>query len=111
MAEADIDAPSLKKRIVRRRIAAPSTTITRAGIAGQRAMREAVEAGLLDSEQERFSFRVPKALVAAAKRESGIATDSELGRVALAMLAQADPFAEFFKRTEGVLGPDHDLDY
>jgi len=31
--------------------------------------------------------------------------------LALAMLARPDPVAAFFRRTEGRLGPDHDLEY
>lgn len=85
-----------------------------AGIGAERARRalsEATDAGLLDGETEHFSFRAPKALIAAARREAGIASTTELGRAALAMLAQGDAFAEFFARTEGALGPDFTLDY
>lgn len=73
---------------------------------------EARLAGLLDGEKtEHVSFRAPPALVAAAKREAGIKSTSELGVLALAMLARPDPVAAFFRRTEGRLGSDHDLEY
>ena len=73
---------------------------------------EARRAGLLDGERtEHVSFRAPPALVEAAKREAGISSTSELGVLALAMLARPDPVAAFFRRTEGQLGPDHDLEY
>lgn len=75
-------------------------------------VEDARRAGLLDGEKsEHVSFRAPPALVEAAKRETGLASTSELGMLALAMLAQPDPVAAFFKRTSGRLGPDHDLEY
>ena len=74
-------------------------------------LEEAHAAGLLDGDKsEHVSFRAPPALVEAAKRETGVTSTSDLGMLALAMLAQPDPVAAFFKRTEGRLGPDHDLD-
>jgi hypothetical protein len=73
---------------------------------------EARSAGLLDGDRtEHVSFRAPPGLVEAAKRESGINSTSELGLLALAMLARPDPVAAFFRCTEGSLGPDHDLEY
>jgi len=75
-------------------------------------MEEARRAGLLDGEKtEHVSFRAPPALVEAAKREAGVSSTSELGVIALAMLARPDPVAAFFRRTEGELGLDHDLEY
>ncbi len=75
-------------------------------------LEEARRAGLFDGEKtDHVSFRAPPGLVEAAKRESGIQSTSELGLLALAMLARPDPVAAFFRRTEGCLGPDHDLEY
>ena len=75
-------------------------------------LEEARRAGLFDGEKtEHVSFRAPPALVEAAKREAGISSTSELGVLALALLARPDPVAAFFRRTEGRLGPDHDLEY
>ena len=75
-------------------------------------LEEARRTGLLQGEKsEHVSFRAPPALVEAAKRETGVTSTSELGMLALAMLAQPDPVAAFFRRTEGRLGPDHDLEY
>ncbi len=75
-------------------------------------LEEAQRAGLLDGEKtEHVSFRAPPALVEAAKREAGVSSTSELGVLALAMLARPDPVAAFFSRTEGRLTPDHDLEY
>jgi hypothetical protein len=73
---------------------------------------EARRAGLLDGEKtEHVSFRAPKALIEAARRESGATKLTELGILALAMLAQPDPAANFLKKTSGTLGADHKLDY
>lgn len=75
-------------------------------------LEEARRAGLLEGDKtEHVSFRAPPALVEAAKREAGISSTSELGVLALAMLARPDPVAAFFRRTEGRLGPDHNLEY
>ena len=75
-------------------------------------LEEASRSGLLSGERtEHVSFRAPAALIEAAKRESGVTRTTELGLLALAMLAQPDPVAAFFRRTEGRLGDDHDLDY
>ena len=79
---------------------------------GASILEEARQAGLLDGEKtEHVSFRAPPALVEAAKREAGITSTSELGVLALALLARPDPFKDFFKRTRGRLGPDHNLEY
>jgi hypothetical protein len=78
---------------------------------GAMALQEAREFGLLDGEKtEHISFRAPKALLEAARQESGAATLTELGLMALAMLAQPDPFKKFMKENYGALGPDHKLD-
>ena len=75
-------------------------------------LEEARRSGLLKGEKtEHVSFRAPPALVEAAKKEAGITSTSELGILALAMLAKPDPVAAFFRRTEGWLGADHDLEY
>jgi hypothetical protein len=75
-------------------------------------LEDARRAGLLDGDKtEHVSFRAPRALVEAARRETGIDSPTELGILALATLAQPDPVAEFLKRTKGVLGLGHKLDY
>jgi hypothetical protein len=76
------------------------------------AMKEARRAGLLDGDRtEHLSFRAPKALIDAARRESGASGPTELGLLALAMLAQPDPTAKFLKEMRGKLGVDHQLEY
>ena len=75
-------------------------------------LEDARRAGLLDGDKtEHVSFRAPRALVEAARRETGINSPTELGILALATLAQPDPVAKFLKRTKGALGLGHKLDY
>ena len=74
-------------------------------------LEDARRAGLLDGDKtEHLSFRAPPALIEAARRESGAASPTELGILALAALAQPDPVAAFLKRTKGALGKSHTLD-
>jgi hypothetical protein len=74
-------------------------------------LEEARRAGLFDGDEtQHVSFRAPKALIEAAKRATGVTKPTELGLLALAMLAQPDPVALFLRETHGVLGPDHTLD-
>ena len=81
-----------------RRQPAPSPLVAETFVGDARA------AGLLDGERaEHLSFRAPSALVDAAKRETGIQSTTELGIAALAALAQPDPVAAFFRRTNGRL--------
>jgi hypothetical protein len=75
-------------------------------------VKAAIRAGLFeDDASEHLSFRVPKLLADAARRESGLTSPTELGIVALAMLAEPDPVVAFLKRTRGKLGADAELDY
>ncbi len=75
-------------------------------------VQAAKRAGLLDGDaSEHLSFRAPKGLVEAARRESGLTTPTELGIVALSMLAEPDPVVAFLSRTRGALGEDAGLDY
>ena len=74
-------------------------------------MEEARQAGLLNDKTEHVSFRAPKALVDAAKRETGLQSTTELGLIALATLARPDPVAAAMRRIRGTLGPSHTLEY
>ncbi|HEY7246943.1 MAG TPA: hypothetical protein VH678_23970 [Xanthobacteraceae bacterium] len=76
------------------------------------ALEDARRAGLLEGEKTaHVTFRAPPALVEAAKRESGVTSLTELGILALAMIAQPDPVAAFFQRSRGRLGVTHALEY
>lgn len=75
-------------------------------------IEEARSAGLLDGDKsEHVSFRATPALIEAAKRETGVASMTELGLLALAMLARPDPVVAYMKRNRGKLGADHTLEY
>ena len=75
-------------------------------------LEEARATGLLEGEKsEHVSFRAPPALIEAAKREAGVTSTTELGLLALALLAQPDPVVSAMRRTRGRLGPDHRLEY
>jgi hypothetical protein len=75
-------------------------------------IEEARAAGLLQGDKsEHVSFRAPPALIEAAKREAGVSSTTELGLLALALLAQPDPVVSAMRRTRGRLGPDHQLEY
>ena len=116
MAKAKARATTTRRPPARasRAMASPST---RAGarsvaIGAAAALEDARQAGLLDGEKTaHVSFRAPPALVEAAKRESGVTSLTELGILALAMLAQPDPVAAFLERTRGRLGESHTLEY
>jgi hypothetical protein len=104
--------PKSKGRCRRAPSSASAVAASVSGPVHASVLEEARRAGLLDGDKsEHVSFRAPPALVAAARREAGVSSTSELGVLALAMLAQPDPIAAFFRRTEGRLGPDHDLEY
>lgn len=106
-----------EQKIVTPKDATGASEIGRSLQTGKRSVASAVmdqarRAGLLDGDKtEHVSFRAPKALIEAAMRESGVTRPTELGILALAMLAQPDPTAKFLKETRGVLGSDHLLDY
>lgn len=66
--------------------------------------------GLLDGENGRIGGRVRRALVAAAKRKSGVASDTELLEYALAKVALEDEFGAKLVRRKGRIAQDLDLE-
>ena len=95
------------RRLARVALKAPAQQFAHATV-----LEEARVAGLLEGEKsEHISFRAPPALIEAAKREAGVASTTELGLLALALLAQPDPVVSAMRRTRGRLGPDHQLEY
>lgn len=68
------------------------------------------ELGLLGGENSRIGGRVRRQLVAAAKRKSGIASDTELLEYALAKVALEDDFGAKLVRRKSRIAPDIDLD-
>lgn len=94
-------------RVAARTLTAPVSVATLA----LTILAEVGEAGLLNDATEHVSFRVPKALVEAAKKNTGLASMTDLGILALAALARPDPVVEVMKRTRGKLGRQHRLEY
>ena len=78
---------------------------------GAALIEEARLAGLLDDKTEHVSFRASKALIDAAKQQTGLLSTTDFGIAALTMLARPDPVAAVMRRTRGSLGPAHTLEY
>lgn len=84
-------------------------------LAGAR-LREAVSIaeakGLLDGGRNlTLRGRMPAALVAHAKRKSGISSDSKLLEAALASIAVADDYADWLIAQRNTIAPELDLEF
>jgi hypothetical protein len=83
---------------------------------GQRIRIEAVmmaaeRSGLLKEKSGRIAGRVSAALVAQAKKRTGIRTDTDLIAFALANVALEDDFAETFKKARGTVDAELKLGF
>jgi hypothetical protein len=74
-------------------------------------MQAAEQSGLLAEKSGRIGGRVSSALVRQAKRQTGIASDTELIEFALASVALEDNFAEVFRRSRGTVDPELKLGF
>jgi hypothetical protein len=74
-------------------------------------LKAAERSDLIKEKTARISGRVSPALIAQAKRRTGIRSDTELIKFALANLALEDDFAEAFKAARGKVDPDIKLGY
>jgi hypothetical protein len=74
-------------------------------------MDAAERSGLLKDKSSRIAGRVSPALLAQAKRRTGIDSDTDLIEFALASVALEDNFAEAFKAARGKVDPDLKLGY
>ena len=74
-------------------------------------MKAAALSGLLAGKSGRIGGRVSPALVEQAKKQTGIAADSDLIAFALASVALEDNFAAVFKRSRGKIARDLKLGY
>lgn len=74
-------------------------------------MMAAERSGLLKEKRGRIAGRVSAALVAQAKKRTGIRTDTDLIAFALANVALEYDFAEAFKKVHGKVDPDLKLDF
>jgi len=67
--------------------------------------------GLLGGDNGRIGGRIRRHLVAAAKKKSGIASDTELLEYALAKVAIEDEFGTKLVRRKGRIAQDIDLEF
>jgi hypothetical protein len=74
-------------------------------------MRAAEQSGLLSEKSGRIGGRVSPALVAEAKRQTGITSDTDLIAFALASIALEDRFASVFKDSRSKVDPELKLGF
>jgi hypothetical protein len=74
-------------------------------------MESAEEQGLLATNESRVTARLSAKLIAAAKARTGIKSDSDLVKFAIAQLAVEDPFKTAFRALRGSIDPDIDLEF
>lgn len=91
-------------------------TVGRSGATRSRKLREvmtiAEEEGLLRGERTQvIRGRMPKELVARAKKRTGIDSDTELIEIALAHVAVEDDYADWLLSRRGVIGREADLEF
>ena len=85
-------------------------------ISGPGKLREvmviAEEQGLLRGERNQVvRGRMPKALVAQAKKRTGVISDTDLIELALANIAVADDYAEWLIARRGTIDREADLEF
>lgn len=85
---------------------APVTRIPR--LQDMRTMAE--ERGLFEGKTQMLRGRIPETLVRAARKNSGIESDTELLKTGLAKLAVEDDYADWLFRRRGRLPSDLDFD-
>jgi hypothetical protein len=71
----------------------------------------AAEQGLLHGKTEVVRGRMPGTLVSAAKKNTGIKSQTELLKLGLAMLALEDNYGAWLISHYGTISPDVDLEY
>jgi len=72
----------------------------------------AEEQGLLRGERNQVvRGRMPKALVAQAKKRTGVTSDTDLIELALANIAVADDYAEWLIARRGTIDREADLEF
>lgn len=90
--------------------------VGKAGLARSSKLREvmgiAEDEGLLHGERTRVvRGRMPEALVARAKKRTGIDSDTDLIEVALANIAVADDYADWLLSRRGAVDREADLEF
>jgi hypothetical protein len=74
-----------------------------------RAMAE--EQGLLNGKTQMLRGRMPETLVRAARKNTGIESDTELIRLGLQTLANQDNYGAWLISQRGTIPPDVDLEF
>jgi hypothetical protein len=90
---------------------APSTPGQPNNLRRHAVMETARQLGLLGGENSRIGGRIRRDLLAAAKKKSGIASDTELLEYALAKIALEDEFGTKLVRRKGRIAQDIDLEF
>jgi hypothetical protein len=76
-----------------------------------RVLAEVQKQGLLGANDRTLSGQIPAALVAAAKRQSGIGSDAELLLYAVSKVALEDDFGWKLLELKGTIPADVDLEF
>jgi hypothetical protein len=71
----------------------------------------AEEQGLLKGKTQMLRGRMPETLVQAARKNTGIESDTELIRLGLETLANQDNYGAWLLSQRGTIPPDIDLEY
>lgn len=74
-------------------------------------IKAAERMGLLHGKTARIGGRISPALLAQAKKRTGIEADTDLLEFALANVALADEFPSIFKSLKGTVDPSLDLEF
>lgn len=77
----------------------------------ERIRKFAEEQGLLSGKTHVVRGRMPDSLVAAAKKNTGIESDTELVKTALASLAAEENYFEWLMTQSGTIPPEIDLEF
>lgn len=89
----------------------PASGLEQSSLRRRSVIETARQLGLLGGENGRIGGRVRRELVAAAKRRSGIASDTELIEYALAKVALEDDFGARLLGRKGRVAKDVDLEF
>jgi len=74
-------------------------------------MARAAQVGLFDKESGRIGARVSTTLIEKARARTGLTSDTDLMKFALASVALEDDFAETFAEVRGSVDPALKLDF
>jgi len=89
----------------------PANPIAAASTRVEAVLQAAERSGLLGGKGGRIGGRVSPALIAQAKRQTGIETDTDLIAFALASVAMEDTFAKAFAKSRGKVDPELKLGF